>query len=89
MNPDNVEILTHENGINADGIDDYKKRVTHDPLDLNGARALADDSAGKVRLGLFYQNATFPRYEETRHLPVYTAEEKIEKMNLELDRYAV
>jgi 2-oxoglutarate ferredoxin oxidoreductase subunit beta len=89
MNPDNVEILTHENGIDAEGLGDYRTRIPHDPLDLDGARGLADETAGKVRLGLFYANEALPRYEETRHLPVYTAEEKIEKLNLELDRYAV
>jgi len=89
MNPDNVVILTHENGINAEGLGDYKTRIPHDPLDIDRARELAEASSGKVRLGLFYGNESLPRYEETRHLPVYTAEEKIEKLNEELDRYAV
>ena len=41
------------------------------------------------RLGLFYRDESRPRYEQTRHLPRHTAEEKIALMQQEFDRYAV
>jgi len=88
-NPDHTEILVHENGIDPPGLEKlYKNRVVHDPSDLDGGRHYAE--AGKnVRLGLFYQDRNRPRYEETRAVPVCTAERKIELLNVELDRYAV
>jgi len=88
-NPDQTELLVHPNGITVPDLDMiYKNQVTHDPSDLNDARRLAE-VAEKVRLGLFYQDQSMPRYEETRDLPAFTAEQKIEMLNAELDRYAV
>ncbi len=88
--PDNVELLTHPAGIcdpDAEGL--YKNHISHDPADLHEARRLAEGGNGKFRLGLFFRDASRPRYNETRALPKYTAEEKIEILNAELDRYAV
>ncbi len=88
-NPDLTELMVHDNGITVPDLDPiYKNQIRHDPSDLNGARRLAE-SGGKVRLGLFYQNRDLPRYNEIREQPVYTAEQKIELLNRELDRYAV
>ncbi len=88
-NPDLTELMVHDKGITVPELDPiYKKQIRHDPSDLNGARRLAEPS-DKVRLGLFYQNRDLPRYNEIREQPVYTAEQKIELLNRELDRYAV
>ncbi len=88
-NPDLTELMVHDKGIAVPDLDPiYKNQIRHDPSDLNGARQLAE-SGGKVRLGLFYQNRDLPRYNEIREQPVYTAEQKIELLNRELDRYAV
>ena len=88
-NPDLTEMLVHPNGITVPSLDAiYKNQRHHDPGDLNEARRLADPD-DKIRLGLFYQDTSRPRYEETRDLPTFTAEQKIEKLNTELDRYAV
>jgi 2-oxoglutarate ferredoxin oxidoreductase subunit beta len=88
-NPDLTEMLVHEKGVTVPELDMiYKNHIEHDPNDLDGARRLAEP-ADKVRLGLFYQNPTLPRYEETRHLPAYTAEQKMEMLTAEFDRYAV
>jgi 2-oxoglutarate ferredoxin oxidoreductase subunit beta len=87
--PAATHILTHENGIwDEDTAAIYKNTIEHDPSDIDGARRLAE-ADGKVRLGLFFRDESFPRYEETRRLPVYSAEKKIEILNSELDRYAV
>ena len=89
QNPAESELLVHEDGIvDEDTAMIYKNHVQHDPRDLDGARSLAE-ADGKVRLGLFYRNPERPLYEETRKLPVYTAQEKIEILNRELDRHAV
>jgi 2-oxoglutarate ferredoxin oxidoreductase subunit beta len=88
-NPDLTELMVHDKGITVPELDPiYKNQIRHDPSDLNGARRLAE-SGDKVRLGLFYQNRDLPRYNEVREQPVYTAEQKIELLNRELDRYAV
>jgi 2-oxoglutarate ferredoxin oxidoreductase subunit beta len=88
-NPDLTELMVHDNGITVPDLDPiYKNQIRHDPSDLNGARRLAE-SGDKVRLGLFYQNRDLPRYNEIRKQPVYTAEQKIELLNRELDRHAV
>lgn len=88
-NPDLTELMVHDKGITVPELDPiYKNQIRHDPSDLNGARRLAE-SGDKVRLGLFYQNRDLPRYNEIRKQPVYTAEQKIELLNRELDRYAV
>ena len=89
QDPAATEILVHPQGISEeDTLEVYTNHVPHDPQDLDGARHLAE-ADGKVRLGLFYRDVDKPRYEETRRLPVYTAEQKIEILNAELDRYAV
>ncbi len=88
-NPELTELLVHPNGITVADLDAvYKKQLTHDPADLDRARALAEPS-DKVRLGLFFQDENRPRYDETRAQPTFTVEEKLEKLNAELDRYAV
>lgn len=88
-NPDLTELMVHDKGITVPELDPiYKNQIRHDPSDLNGARRLAE-SGDKVRLGLFYQNRDLPRYNEIREQPVYTAEQKIELLNKELDRHAV
>ncbi len=88
-NPDLTELMVHDKGITVPELDPiYKNQIRHDPSDLNGARRLAE-SGDKVRLGLFYQNRDLPRYNEVREQPVYTAGQKIELLNRELDRYAV
>jgi 2-oxoglutarate ferredoxin oxidoreductase subunit beta len=88
-NPDLTELMVHDKGITVPELDPiYKNQIRHDPSNLTGARQLAE-SGDKVRLGLFYQNRDLPRYNEIREQPVYTAEQKIELLNRELDRYAV
>ena len=66
----------------------YTNQVRHDPKNLGAARELAADES-KLRLGVLYRDESNPRYEETRHLPLHTAEDKIRILNEELDKYAV
>jgi len=88
-NPDLVELMVHPDGISLPDLEKiYKNHVYHDPSDIDGARRLAEPN-GRIRLGIFYQNDNVPRYEEVRQVPSRTAEEKIELLNAELDRYAV
>jgi 2-oxoglutarate ferredoxin oxidoreductase subunit beta len=87
--PDVVEILTHPDGIQVEGLDQiYKTQVRHDPSNLHGARELAEDMT-KIRLGLFFRDESRPRYEETRSLSKHTARQKMDLLNEEFDRYAV
>jgi 2-oxoglutarate ferredoxin oxidoreductase subunit beta len=87
--PANVELLVHEDGIREEDTEQiYKNHRTHDPGDLGLARRLASED-GKIRLGLYFRDASKPRYEQLRDLPVRTAEEKIQILNAEFDRHAV
>jgi 2-oxoglutarate ferredoxin oxidoreductase subunit beta len=88
-NPERVELLVHPDGIEAKDLEGiYKDRVFHDPKDLDAARRFAEDQS-RVRIGVFFKDESRPRYEETRHLPALTAEEKLGVLEKEFDRYAV
>ncbi len=87
--PSRVELLVHDNGVivpDLEGI--YENQRRHDPSNLDEARRLAGDEE-KVRLGVFYRNESLPRYEETRHLPSRSVEDRIRLLNQEFDRHAV
>jgi 2-oxoglutarate ferredoxin oxidoreductase subunit beta len=87
--PDLIEMLVHPDGVEVPelaGI--YKDRVFHDPTDIDAARRYAEDQT-VVRLGVYFRDESRPRYEETRHLPTLTAEEKLNVLEEEFDRYAV
>lgn len=87
--PERVELLVHPDGIEAKDLEGvYDKRTYHNPGDLDAARRFAEDQS-KVRIGIFFEDESRPRYEETRHLPTLTAEEKLEALEKEFDRYAV
>jgi 2-oxoglutarate ferredoxin oxidoreductase subunit beta len=88
-NPDRIEMLVHPDGLEMPELaGTYKDRVYHDPSDLDAARRFAEDQS-MVRLGIFFRDESRPRYEETRHLPTLTAEEKLNVLEQEFDRYAV
>jgi 2-oxoglutarate ferredoxin oxidoreductase subunit beta len=88
-NPDMVELLVHPDGVETPELDKiYKNKRIHDPRDLDMARHLAEP-ADKLRLGVFYRNEANQRYEEIRRQRLFTAQEKIERLNQEFDKYAV
>ncbi|MEW6320344.1 MAG: thiamine pyrophosphate-dependent enzyme [Acidobacteriota bacterium] len=88
-NPKLVEMLVHPDGVEAPELDRiYTQKRVHDPRDLDVARHLAE-GAGKIRLGIFFKDDSRERYEELRAQRVYTAHEKIARLNEEFDKYAV
>jgi 2-oxoglutarate ferredoxin oxidoreductase subunit beta len=88
-NPDLTELLVHENGVNAPGLDKlFKSQRVHDPKDIDTARSLAQRT-DMLRIGIFFRDESFPVYDEIRAVPPLTAEEKIQKLEKEFDRYAV
>jgi 2-oxoglutarate ferredoxin oxidoreductase subunit beta len=87
--PELIELLVHPDGIEAEDLEGvYDKRTFHNPGDIDAARRFAEDQT-KVRIGIYFKDETRPRYEETRQLPTLTAEEKLEVLDQEFDRYAV
>ncbi len=87
--PERVELLVHDDGIVASGLEKiFEHSRVHDPRDIDSARQLAEDE-DFVRLGLFFKDESRPRYEDLRHVPNLTGDEKIALLNEELDRYAV
>jgi 2-oxoglutarate ferredoxin oxidoreductase subunit beta len=88
-NPDAVELLVHDDGINVPEIHNiYKNHRHHDPKDIDMARVIAEEE-GKLPLGIFFRDESRPVYEQTRRLPKYSAEEKVKRLNEELENYAV
>ncbi len=87
-NPDLTEILEHERGIVVPGLEKiYRRRLRHDPTDLDAARHLARPDV--VRLGLLYRNEQAPCYDETLRITRYAADERARMLDEELDRHAV
>jgi 2-oxoglutarate/2-oxoacid ferredoxin oxidoreductase subunit beta len=87
--PDMVELLVHEDGVLVPEIHGiYRNQRSHDPRDMELGRRLADQQE-PIPLGVFFRDESRPRYEETRRLPKYPAEEKVRRLNQELDSYAV
>ena len=88
-NPDLTELLVHENGVNAPGLEKlFKAHRIHDPKDIDEARILAQRK-DLLRLGVFFRDESFPVYDEVRAVPPVSPEEKIEKLEKEFERYAV
>lgn len=87
--PSRTELLVHERGVDVPDLHAlYTNRRRHDPADLDAARRLAETS-DVVRLGIFYRNEAHPRYEETRHVPPFSAQDRLAFLARELDRHAV
>ena len=87
--PDALEFMVHENGIDLPDLTKiYKNRVVHDPSDIDAARSMAKESEN-LRIGVFFRDEDRPIYEETRHLSHLTVDQKMEIMEKEFDRYAV
>ncbi len=87
--PDRLELLVHKDGVRVPSIESIYKNVReHDPSDLDAARRMAR-SDERFRLGVLFRDPSKPRLEETRQQRALTAQQKIELLNEELDRYAV
>ena len=87
--PDRIELLVHDDGVRDESTEKtYKQHIAHDPSDLDGARRLAE-VGDHVRLGVFFRDASRPRYHEIRAVPPRTAEQRLAAVNQELDRHAV
>ncbi len=87
--PTLVQLLVHEDGVVVPELDAiYTNQLPHDPSDLDEARRLAEDTS-VIRLGIFFRDENRPVYNEVRHLPAHTVEDKIRRMNEEFARYAV
>ena len=84
-NPEMIDILEHPDGITLpESLQKiYTNRIRHDPRNISAARDMAADES-RVRLGVLFRDESRPRYEETRHLPLHTADEKIRILNEEL-----
>ncbi|MEE4293295.1 MAG: thiamine pyrophosphate-dependent enzyme [Xanthomonadales bacterium] len=89
QNPDRVELLVHENGVDVPSLEQlFKARRRHDPLNLDDARSLARRN-DMLRLGIFFRDDSLPVYEDLRAVPKVSAEEKVNRLNKEFERYAV
>ncbi len=91
QNPDNILLLDHEDGIQLDaGVAKiYKNRSAHDPSDLLGARAIADNG-DVIPIGLLYQNKAAPSYCDFTNVGLgMSTNDKIDTLNRELDRFAI
>jgi 2-oxoglutarate ferredoxin oxidoreductase subunit beta len=84
-----IEMLVHDDGVVVPELNGIYKHVTpHDPRDLDAARRLAEDTSN-VKLGVLFRDPSRPRYEDIRRVAPRTADERLQRLNVELDRYAV
>jgi 2-oxoglutarate ferredoxin oxidoreductase subunit beta len=91
QDPDKIALLHHDNALHVSpGLaKTYKNQWQHDPLDLNGAREIAD-SQEVIPVGILYQNRDVPRYEEIRQTGVLRTPEVLRAgFESELDKFAV
>jgi 2-oxoglutarate/2-oxoacid ferredoxin oxidoreductase subunit beta len=87
--PEKLELIEHEDGVLVPELHAiYKNRRSHDPRDMEYARILADQR-DPIPLGVLFRDESLPRYEETRRVRKFSAEEKVKRLNEELDKYAV
>jgi hypothetical protein len=87
--PDVIELLVHDDGVTVPALASvYKHTLHHDPLDLDGARRLAE-GGDRIRLGVFFRDESRSRYEDIRRLRTFTAEERVALLDGELEQYAV
>ena len=89
--PSRMLLLTHENGVKLDAAVEgsFPNRRAHDPSDLAGARALAEQDE-PLPIGIFFRDPARPRYEDLASQGLQMSpEEKLEAVNRELDRFLV
>ncbi len=89
--PNRLLFLHHEKSLQlSPGLSRiYKNQLEHDPLDMNRAREIASDDY-VIPVGILYQNADVPRYEETRETGVLRTPDAIRKgLETEFDKYTV
>jgi 2-oxoglutarate ferredoxin oxidoreductase subunit beta len=88
-NPEMIQMLEHPDGVEVPDLHQIYQDVNrHDPRNMDAAREMAEKT-DRIRVGVFFRDESRPRYEETRHLPLHTTDEKIGILNEELDKYAV
>jgi len=89
--PSKILLLTHPDGIPANDAlrNVFKNQAEHDPSDVHGARAFAARE-DVVPIGLFYRSADAERYDDASVKGMgMSPEEKVEKVQAELDRFLV
>lgn len=87
--PRSVEMLVHDDGVVVPELEKiYTRRAPHDLRDLAAAQRLAAE-ADVIRLGVFFQDGSRPRYDLLRRPPPRTRRERLDLLNAELDKYAV
>ncbi len=89
QDPSAITLMVHDDGVVAPELDKiYTSQVLHDPHDLAAARAMAEQD-DKIHLGVFFKDASRPRYEETRRVTPRTPAERVALLEQEFERYAV
>ncbi|OIP35216.1 MAG: 2-oxoglutarate oxidoreductase [Deltaproteobacteria bacterium CG2_30_63_29] len=89
QNPERLSLLKHPKGIVIDEpvARVFKNHVDHDPTDLGAAHYMAD-TLDTVPIGLLYLNENAERYDLNAAAGLgMSAEDKLEALNRELDRF--
>lgn len=90
-NPELMTLLTHDKGIQLEGLAAkvFGKTRQHDPSDLAAAREIASDSDAHP-VGLIYRNENAPRYDSHTAVGVgMSADDRLDALQRELDRFAI
>jgi 2-oxoglutarate ferredoxin oxidoreductase subunit beta len=89
--PSRILLLRHDDGIDIDPAVDrmYQNQLVHDPRDQMAAVALARRE-DVLPVGLLFHDPSRPRYDEmSRQGMEFTAQQKLEALEKELERFAV
>ncbi|MES1259769.1 MAG: hypothetical protein ABUL71_04175, partial [Gemmatimonadota bacterium] len=89
QDPKRIGLLVHDDGVVVPDLNKvYTTQVAHDPRDIEAARRIAD-MTDRIHLGVFFRDPSRPRYEDIRRVPPRTADERLQQLEVELDKYAV
>ena len=89
--PNNVLLMTHDDGIQVDeaAVRLFKNRTDHDPTNINDARRYASGDDG-LPIGLFYRNPNAQRYDAYSIEGLATPRaDKVEAIRTVLDTYRI
>jgi 2-oxoglutarate ferredoxin oxidoreductase subunit beta len=89
QDPKRIGLLVHDDGVVVPDLEKvYSTQVAHDPHDIDAARRIAD-MTDRIHLGVFFRDPARLRYEDIRRVPPRTADERLQQLEVEFDKYAV
>ena len=90
QDPARIAMLVHDDGVVVPELDKiYKNAGARTTRTTSTRPARIAEQTDHIHLGVFFRDASKPRYEETRRVAPHTPAERVQLLDEELDRYAV